>query len=74
MRIIVDVKAGAREEAVEKLGENWYLVSVRAPRQKGKANVAVLRLLRTHFGVEARIVSGFSSTRKIVELGAQGGL
>jgi len=69
LRIIVDVKVEAREEVVEKLGENWYLVRVRATRQKGKANVAILRLLRKYFGEDAHIVSGFSSTRKVVEIG-----
>ena len=68
LRITVDVKAEAREEEVEKLGEAWYLVRVKAPRRKGRANTAVLRLLRRHFGGRARIIRGFTSTRKIVEI------
>lgn len=68
MRIIVDIKAGAREEGVEELGEGWYLVRVKAPRRKGRANAAVLKLLRRHFGGRARIVSGLTSTRKVVEI------
>jgi len=68
LRITVDVKAEAREEEVENLGEAWYLVRVKAPRRKGRANAAVLRLLRRHFGGRARIIRGFTSTRKIVEI------
>jgi len=68
MRITVDVKAEAHEEEVEKLGEDWYLVRVKAPRRKGKANAAVLKLLRKHFGGNARIVRGLTSTRKIIEI------
>ena len=68
MRITVDVKAEANEEAVEKLGEDLYLVSVKAPRRKGKANAAVLKLLRKHFGGNPRIVRGLTSTRKIIEI------
>lgn len=68
LRITVDVKAEAREEEVQKLGEAWYLVRVKAPRSKGRANAAVLRLLRRHFGGRARIIRGFTSTRKIVEI------
>ncbi len=68
MRITVDVKAGSREEGVEELGEGRYLVRVSEPRQKGKANQAVLKLLKKHFGRQARLVSGATSTTKIVEL------
>ena len=67
-RITVDVKAGAREEGIEDLGEGRYLVRVKAPRKKGKANSAVLKLLQRHFGCRASIVSGHTSTRKIIEL------
>lgn len=68
MRITVDVKAESREEGVEEMGEGLYLVRVKAPRRKGKANAAVLKALRRHFGRPAVIVSGHTSTRKIVEI------
>jgi uncharacterized protein (TIGR00251 family) len=68
MRITVDVKADSREEGVEELGESHYLVRVKAPRRKGKANAAVVKVLRRHFGKHAVILSGHTSTRKVVEL------
>ncbi|MCX6649453.1 MAG: DUF167 domain-containing protein [Candidatus Bathyarchaeota archaeon] len=68
MRITVEVKAGSREEGVESLEEGRYLVKVKEPRQKGKANQAVLKLLKKHFGKQARLVSGATSTTKIVEI------
>lgn len=68
MRITVDVKAGSRQESVEEIGAEHYLVNVKEPRQKGKANQAVLKLLKKHFGRQARLVSGATSTTKIVEL------
>ncbi len=68
MRITVDVKAGSRDEGVEPIEEGRYLVKVKEPRQKGKANQAVLKLLKKHFGKQARLVSGATSTTKIVEL------
>jgi uncharacterized protein (TIGR00251 family) len=68
LRITVDVKAGSRQESVEEIGAEHYLVSVMEPRQKGKANQAVLKLLKRHFGRQARLVSGATSTTKIVEL------
>jgi uncharacterized protein (TIGR00251 family) len=68
MRITVDVKANSREDSVEDLGEGHFLVRVKAQRKKGKANIAVLKVLRRHFGRHAVILSGHTSTRKIVEI------
>lgn len=68
LRIIVDVKTDSSEEAVEQTGEGHYLVRVKEPRKKGKANAAMLKLLKKHFGKRAWIVSGHASTRKVVEI------
>ena len=68
MRIIVDVKAESREESVEEIGEGHYLVRVKEPRKKGKANVAVLKLMKKHLGKQVALVSGATSTTKIIEV------
>ena len=69
IRIIIDVKAGSREDGVEVLGENFFLVRVRAQRKKGMANRAVLKLLSKYFDDEVRMVSGFNDARKVIEIG-----
>lgn len=68
MRIIVDVKAGSKTESVEDIGTNHYLVHVKAPRSKGKANVAVIKILKKHLGGNVELVRGHTSTRKIFYL------
>ena len=68
MRIIVEVKAGSRDEGVELIEEGQYLVKVKEMRQKGKANQAVLKLLKKFLGKQAILVSGATSTTMIVEL------
>ena len=68
MIIRVDVKTDAREEGIEKLGEDWYLVRVKAPKKRGKANAAVLNILKRNLNGRARIISGHKSTRKIIEI------
>lgn len=68
MIIKVAVKTDMAEESVEKTGENEYLVKLKAPRRKGKANAALLKLLSRYFNRKARIVSGLKSKHKIVEL------
>ena len=68
MKITVDVKAGSKKDEVIRGEGDHYIVRVKAPRKKGKANVAVLKLLKKHFGRQARLVSGMTSTTKIVEI------
>lgn len=67
-RIVVDVKAGAPRDSVEVLGEGHYLVHVRAQPRKGKANAAIIKLLRKELGVRATLVAGHTSNRKIFEV------
>jgi uncharacterized protein (TIGR00251 family) len=68
MRIIVDVIAGSREETVEQMGEGHYLVKVKAQPKKGKANQAVLKLLKKRFGMQVVLITGATSTTKILEV------
>lgn len=68
LRILVEVKVEAKEEKVEKIEDAHYLVWVKAPRSKGKANEAVLKSLKHFFKRQARLVSGATSTTKIVDV------
>jgi len=68
MYITVDVKAGKREETVEKIDDEHLLVKVKAPAKKGKANKAVIKLLKNHFDTQVYLVSGYTSSRKIFEV------
>lgn len=68
MIITVDVKPGQREENVEVIEENHLLVHVKAPASKGKANKALIKLLKKHFGRQVYLVSGHTSNRKIFEV------
>jgi uncharacterized protein len=75
-RLTLKVRAGARETEFsgkpfsDKHGEAWKL-NVSAPPVDGKANEAIVRFLAKLAGIPAaavRIVSGFTSSTKIVEL------
>ena len=62
------MKAGSKKNEVIRGDGGRYVVRVKAQRKKGKANTAVIKLLKKHFGRQARIVSGMTSTTKIVEI------
>lgn len=51
MKIKVEVKAGAKENRVEKLASGQYRVKVKAPPKEGKANDSVIALLAEYFHV-----------------------
>jgi uncharacterized protein (TIGR00251 family) len=68
MRITVDVKAGSNRESVELIEEGHYLVHVRAPSRKGKANAAITKLLKRYLGRPVTLISGHTSNRKVFEV------
>jgi uncharacterized protein YggU (UPF0235/DUF167 family) len=71
MKIFVKAKPSSREEKVEKIDEQNYVVSVKEPPIKGKANEAIRNALAVYFrrgSSQIKIISGFSSRNKIVEI------
>jgi len=71
MKIFVKVKPSAQEEKVEKVDEINFKVQVKEPPVEGRANMAVIRALADYFGVtqsDVRIISGFASRSKIIEI------
>ncbi|NIN51773.1 MAG: hypothetical protein GTN80_11270 [Nitrososphaeria archaeon] len=68
MKIKVVVKAGAKENAVERIGEGEFFVRLKESARKGKANQALIKLLSKYFGKQVKIVSGLRSRYKTVEI------
>ena len=71
MKINVKAKPSSREEKVEKIDEQNFVVSVKEPPEKGKANEAIRNALAVYFKTgssRVKIVSGYSSRNKIIEI------
>lgn len=68
MRIIVEVKPGSIKEKVILIEDNKYRVEVKAKPEKGKANKAILKLLKKYFGKEVVMIGGYTSNIKLLEL------
>ena len=68
MKIKVTVKPNKREEKIQKIGENEFLVMLKAPPKHGRANVRLITMLSRHFQKNARIVHGVTSRHKIIDL------
>ena len=70
MKIQVKVKPGSMTEEVSQEGDG-FIVKVKELPNEGKANQAIIKLLAEHFGVpqsQVRILSGFKSRNKVVEV------
>lgn len=71
MLINVKAKPGAKENKIEKLDDEHFVVSVKEPPVQGRANAAIIKLLAGYFGVmpsDIAIVSGHISRNKIVRI------
>lgn len=71
MRIFVKAKPNSREEKIEKIDEQNYIVSVKEPPIKGKANEAIRNALAVYFktgSANVKIISGNTSRNKIIEI------
>ena len=71
MRINVKAKPNAKEERVEKIDDLNYVVSVKEPPIKGKANEAIRNALAIYFKTGSscvKIIFGYSSRNKVVEI------
>ena len=67
MIIKVKVKPASKKQEIIKTDEG-YVVSVKGKAEKNKANIELLKALNKHFGKDVRIIKGFKSKNKIVEV------
>lgn len=71
MKIFIKAKPSAKEEKIEKIDEINFIVEVKEPPQKGKANKAIAKVLALYFNVvpsRVNLISGFSSRQKVFEV------
>jgi uncharacterized protein (TIGR00251 family) len=69
--MIIQIKVhphSGKEEIVE-ISKDSYKVYLKKPAEDGKANTELLKLLKRHFGVEAKIIKGITNRNKIVKIG-----
>ena len=68
MKITIEVKPNSKKEEIIKNNEGQLIVYVKENRIKGKANSAVLKLIKKHYGRPVKLVSGYKSKIKIIEI------
>jgi len=71
MRITVKVKPGSKANIVEKIGDDEYIVRVKAPAKEGRANKAVIEALSGYFKRPKSLIAilhGQAGRKKVVEI------
>lgn len=71
MKIFVKAEPNAKQEKIEKIDETNFIVAVKEPPVRGKANAAIITVLADYFSLSresVRIVSGHFSKNKIIEI------
>ena len=73
MKISVRVKPNAKQEKIEQVNEDHFLIWVKEKPHEGKANKAVIKVLAEYFGMaksEVVLLKGQTSREKIFEIKA----
>jgi len=71
MKIAVKVKPNSRQERVDVVGKNEFILHVKSPPKEGRANQAAIELLSEYFSVpksNISLVRGLKSKNKVFEI------
>ncbi|MEA3378630.1 MAG: DUF167 domain-containing protein [Nanoarchaeota archaeon] len=68
MRFNLTVKTNAKKNKIELIEEGSYKVYIKAPPEKGKANMEIIKLFSRKFKSPAKIIKGKSSKKKVIEI------
>lgn len=71
MKVFISAKPAAKKDEVVQLDATHFKISVKAPPQDGKANLAVEKVLAEFLGIApscVKIIKGHTSKNKIVEI------
>ncbi len=71
MKIFVSAKPSSKTEAMEKIDETHFRISVREAPIHGQANAAIVKVLADYFETtvaKVKIMAGRASRNKIIEI------
>ena len=68
MKTKIKLHPNSSQEKIQKISKTEIEVWIKTKPLAGKANLQLIKLLKKHFKKEAKIISGFNSRFKIIEL------
>jgi len=64
----IKIHPGSSQEKIVNIGNDNYDVWIREKPIENKANISIIKLFKKELGLKIKIVSGFSSKNKVVEI------
>jgi uncharacterized protein (TIGR00251 family) len=68
MIINVRVKTNSEKQLIEKISGFEYKISLKSIPEDNKANIELMKLLKKHLNKDIKIIKGFKSRNKIIEV------
>lgn len=68
MRLNIKVQPSSGRQEIKKISESEYKISLKKAPENNKANKELIKLLKKKFQKTPRIIKGFTSKQKIVEI------
>lgn len=68
MRVKVRLHPDSTQEKIIKLEPGFYVVWLKEPAFDDKANIALVKMLKNYFRREVKIVHGFKTRLKLVDI------
>jgi len=71
MRIFVKTKPSSRVEKINKIDDRNFIVTVKEPPAKGRANKAIVKALADYFKIsrsDIKIIQGHKSKQKVIKI------
>ena len=64
----LEIKVNVNKKKTEIVSFNPFILNVKEKAEKNKANLEIIKFLSKYFGKRVRILKGFKSKRKIIDL------
>jgi len=68
MKIRIKIHPHSSREKIIKTNEREFEIWIKEPAEKNKANIGLIKFLKKCFKKDVKLVSGFKSKNKVVEI------
>jgi len=68
MRLNIKVQPSSGRQEIKKISQNEYKVFLKKSPEDNKANKELTKLLKKYFKKDIKIIKGFTSKQKVVEI------
>ena len=68
MRLNIKAQPNSGRQKIQKISENEYKVFLKKSPEDNKANEELIKFLKKHYKKEIKIIKGFTSKKKVIEI------